>query len=151
MENLFGSGTKKEHKPKLLSPDIFRWGRGLPQECQRIAKGAGGKGPRQKTSKIVKKCQKVFRHFSTIFARHHFSGPFCNPLRMGGGQKVRYVPRNQGKQTCLAGYPGILPGYPRVARKVCEENVWVEFSSPSGSWKISFQLHKTTISESNSQ
>ena len=72
--------------------------------CQRIAKGAGGKGPRQKTSKIVKKCQKYFRHFSTIFAqgrkrqkssksvkkffdtfrqfsaRHLFSGPFCNPL-----------------------------------------------------------------------
>ena len=23
---------KKEHKPKLLSPDIFRWGRGLPHE-----------------------------------------------------------------------------------------------------------------------
>ena len=36
---------------------------------QRIAKGAGGKGPRQKTSKIFKKCQKVFRHFSTIFAQ----------------------------------------------------------------------------------
>ena len=35
----------------------------------RIAKGAGGKGPRQKMSKIVKKCQKVFRHFSTIFAQ----------------------------------------------------------------------------------
>ena len=35
---------------------------------QRIAKGAGGKGPRQKTSKSVKKCQKVFRHFSTVFA-----------------------------------------------------------------------------------
>ena len=35
---------------------------------QRIAKGAGGKGPRQKKSKIVK-CQKVFRHFSTIFAQ----------------------------------------------------------------------------------
>ena len=34
----------------------------------------------QKTSKIVKKCQKVFRHCSTIFARHLFSGPFCNPL-----------------------------------------------------------------------
>ena len=38
-------------------------------KTQRIAKGAGGKGPRQKTSKIVKKCQKVFRHFSTIFAQ----------------------------------------------------------------------------------
>ena len=29
----------------------------------------------QKTSKIVKKCQNIFRHFSTIFPRHHFSGP----------------------------------------------------------------------------
>ena len=27
-------------------------------------------------AKIVKKCQKVFRHFSSIFARHLFSGPF---------------------------------------------------------------------------
>ena len=26
------SGTKKEHKPKLLSPDIFRWGGGLARE-----------------------------------------------------------------------------------------------------------------------
>ena len=26
------SGTEKEPKPKLLSPDIFRWGRGLPRE-----------------------------------------------------------------------------------------------------------------------
>ena len=31
---------------------------------QRTAKGAGGKGA---TSKIVKKCQKYFRHFSTLF------------------------------------------------------------------------------------
>ena len=23
---------KEEHKPKLLSPDIFRWGRDLPRE-----------------------------------------------------------------------------------------------------------------------
>ena len=30
--NSLYSGTKKEHKPKLLSPDIFRWGRGLPRE-----------------------------------------------------------------------------------------------------------------------
>ena len=26
------SGTKKEPKPKLLGPDIFRWGGGLPRE-----------------------------------------------------------------------------------------------------------------------
>ena len=26
------SGTNKEHKPKLLSPDVFRWGRGLARE-----------------------------------------------------------------------------------------------------------------------
>ena len=30
--NAFNSGTEKEPKPKLLSPDIFRWGRGLPRE-----------------------------------------------------------------------------------------------------------------------
>ena len=51
------------------------------ESSQRIAKGAGGKGPRQKTSKIVKKCQKVFRHFSTTFARHYFSGPFWGALK----------------------------------------------------------------------
>ena len=36
---------------------------------QWTAKGASGKGPRQKTSKIVKKCRKYFRHFSTIFTQ----------------------------------------------------------------------------------
>ena len=28
----FSSGTKKEPKPKLLSPDIFWWGGGLPRD-----------------------------------------------------------------------------------------------------------------------
>ena len=71
--------------------------------CQQTAKGASGKGPRQKTSKIVKKCQEYFRHFSTffaqgktvkkcqkyfrhfltIFARHPFSGPFWGALKLG--------------------------------------------------------------------
>ena len=32
------SGTKEEHKPKLLSPDIFRWGGGLPREGVRAKK-----------------------------------------------------------------------------------------------------------------
>ena len=27
----FVQARKKEHKPNLLSPDIFRWGRGLPR------------------------------------------------------------------------------------------------------------------------
>ena len=63
------SGTKNEHKPKLLRPDSFRWGRGLPHEGV-------------------------------------------------GGEKVWYVPRNQGNQTFLAGYPVILLGYPGGARKV---------------------------------
>ena len=66
------SGTKKEHKPKLLSPDIFRWGRGLP-----------GEGV--------------------------------------GGQKVRHLSRNPGKQNFWAGYPGIFAGisqgHPKSLRK----------------------------------
>ena len=28
----YSSGTKKEHKPKLLGPDILRWGGGFPCE-----------------------------------------------------------------------------------------------------------------------
>ena len=52
---------EKEHKPKLLVPDFFRWGGGLPRE-------------------------------------------------RGGGQKVRYVPRNPGKPNFLVGYPGIFAG-----------------------------------------
>ena len=40
------------------------------------------------------------------------------PREGGGGRKVRYVPRSQGNQTFLAGYPGILLGYPGGARKV---------------------------------
>ena len=77
---------------------------------QRIAKGAGGKGPRQKKSKIVKKCQKVFRHFSTFFAqgkkrqkssksvkkffRHsstNFAAPFLRPL-LGGSDSSVFFP-----------------------------------------------------------
>ena len=45
----------------------------------------------------------------------------------GGGQKVRYVPRNPGNQTCLAGYPGKIGS----TRKVWEKNVWVQFLSPT--------------------
>ena len=53
----------------------------------------------------------------------------------GGGQKVQYVPRNPGNQTFLAGYPGILPGYPGSARKVWEKNVWVQFLSPKNEFE----------------
>ena len=35
-------------------------------------------------AKNVKNRQKVSKSFSTIFARHLFSGPFCNPLRKIG-------------------------------------------------------------------
>ena len=35
-----------------------------------------------------------------------------------GAEKFGMSPRNQGNQTFLAGYPGILLGYPRGARKV---------------------------------
>ena len=62
--------------------------------------------------------------------------------RRGGGQKVWYVPRNQGNQTFLAGYPGILPGYPEIARKVWEKKVWVQFSFPKNGivWPFGFLL-----------
>ena len=82
----------------------------------------------------------------------HFSNMHCNQARKGNpnpdflvrissggvgffhvgggqGQKARYVPRNQGNQTFLAGYPGILAGYPGGARKVWpnKKKVCVQF------------------------
>ena len=47
----------------------------------------------------------------------------------GRGPKVRYGPRNQENQTLLAGYPGILPGYPGGARKVREKKFAFNFRS----------------------
>ena len=69
---LFGAQNGDKSGQKRANGDkngTFRHKLGNTPIYQRIAKGAGGKGPRQKTSKIVKKCQKVFRHFSTIFAQ----------------------------------------------------------------------------------
>ena len=46
----------------------------------------------KKTSEIVKKCQKDFRHFLTIFARHLFCGPFQGALtkrQEHGAQEVK--------------------------------------------------------------
>ena len=82
------------------SSSIARRAAEKAQLNQWTAKGASRKGPRQKTSKIVEKCQEYFRHFSTffaqgknrqkvskyfrhvltIFARHPFSGPFWGAL-----------------------------------------------------------------------
>ena len=42
-----------------------------------------------------------------------------------GAKEVRYVPRNQGNQTFLAGYPRILLGYPRGLEKFEEKSLFV--------------------------
>ena len=46
MRNVYKSRTKNEHKPKLLSADIFQRGRGLPCE------GGGGMSPETREIKI---------------------------------------------------------------------------------------------------
>ena len=108
---------------------------------QRIAKGAGGKGPRQKTSKIVKKCQKVFRHFwtifaqgkktskivkkrqnvfrhfSTIFARHLFSGPFWGALT-----------------SLLRQYPGNIAWFQKFSKKY-EITIYADKRFEQSSWE----------------
>ena len=55
----------------------------------------------QKTSKIVKKCQNIFRHFSTIFARHQFSGPFWGAL-MESRQRSTGFLRNPSQYTWMS-------------------------------------------------
>ena len=78
------SGTKKEHKPKLLSSDIFRWGRGLPRE------GVGAKssicpskpGKSNFFGGISRKCPKSLRKK----VRVQFSAPILGgcPQRFQG-------------------------------------------------------------------
>ena len=90
----------KPREIKLLGRDIPGSCWDIPavperiEKYQRTAKRASGKGQRQKTSKSlkkyfrqlsrraknVKKCQKYFRLFSTVFARRQFSGPFWGAL-----------------------------------------------------------------------
>ena len=102
----------------------------------RIAKGAGGKRPRQKTSKIVKKCQKVFRHFSTIFAQgknvknrqtasksstlfdNFRAAPFCP---FGGGGSDKSQKKNcklSGTYTLLAIANGYANGFANEIAKI---------------------------------
>ena len=64
---------KKEHKSKLLSPDIFRWGRRLPREVV----GAKNRG-RKKTNKHKQLCGIV--------------------PEMGGGSNCLCVPFFMGKR-----------------------------------------------------
>ena len=80
---------------------------------QRIAKGAGGKGPRQKTSKSVKKFfdtfrqfsrraknvrnrQKVSKTFSTLFDNFRAS-PFFRPLLQSADHSVRETGRDESQ------------------------------------------------------
>ena len=49
-----------------------------------------------------------------------------------GGQKVWYDPGNPGKTHCLAGYPGSLPGFPRVPEKF--EKTCAQCLSPKASF-----------------
>ena len=96
---LFSAGRKRGQRKRATSKnvknrqkvskivstlfDIFRAGQKtskIIKRCQKYFRHfstffARGK----KTSKIVKKCQKYFRHFLTIFARHQFSGPHLRP------------------------------------------------------------------------
>ena len=107
----------------FASPDCVVCVASGDKQFQRIAKGAGGKGPRQKTSKIVKKCQKAFRHFSTFFAQgkknvknrrkvskifstlffdnfraaHQFSGPFWGALTVAPENTSGINLRNEGQ------------------------------------------------------
>ena len=52
------------------------------------------------------------------FEPRYFLVGWGSSASRGGDQKVQYVPRNQGDQAFLAGYPGILLGYPGGPRKV---------------------------------
>ena len=67
---------------------------------------------------LVRKFRQEKEHKPKLFGLDIFRwGGRGLPREWGGGQKVRYVPRNPERPNFLAGYPEILPGYPGIARK----------------------------------
>ena len=95
------SGKKKEPKPKLLSPDILRWGRGLPRE---------GVGAKKFDMSLETREIKLFgrdipgfcRDIPEVpekFEKKKFCVQFLAPITVTGK---------------------VLPGHPGSARKVCE-------------------------------
>ena len=80
LENYSISGAQivaeNHRKPQNLAEN--RSTRLSPSDCKRGRR----EGATSKNVKNRQKCQKVFRHFSTIFARHHFSGPFWGALQL---------------------------------------------------------------------
>ena len=82
--------------------------RGHVKKCQKVFRHLSTMFSRR--AKNVKNRQKVFRHFSTIFAQHHFSGPFWEALSR---VKARSSLARGYKFGCVCSYmaghyPGIL-------------------------------------------
>ena len=77
----------------------------------------------------LKLCRTLGKACKFVQSCHPYSHAFGRPLlrmaasqsrlprKWGGGPKVRHVPRNQGNQTFLAGYPGIFAGISRRCPK----------------------------------
>ena len=136
------SGKKKEPKPKLLGPDVLHWGGGLPREgvggrqeasitwCDLFWPKFGQKMPKSiSLHDVLEPLKQALWASRDVIISSQICGSKLQKvftlgdgcwLPMGGG-KVRYVPRNHGNQTFLAGYLRILPGYPGDARKVWEK------------------------------
>ena len=128
---------KRLEVPDILLPDI----RGLPNGDHGVVGGStwpigcdtpspfSEQLPVGEHAKCVRYplCDTISKGCCAIWVRHekgtqtqtfesgYFLAGWGSSTRRGGGQKVRYVPRHQGNQTFLAGYPGILLEYPGSA------------------------------------
>ena len=81
----------------------------------------------ERTPRIVKKRQEVFRHFLTIFARHHFSGPFW-----GAVTKSSICPsKPRGTKPCGRDIPGFCWDIPAMPEKFENKKVCVQFLAPN--------------------
>ena len=99
-----GSGKKNEPKPKLLSPDIFRWGGGLPRE------GVGAKkfGMSLETQGI-----KLFWRDIPGFCRDIPEAPEKFEKKMFGFNSRRLQETLWERFRGLSGiFPEVLPGSP---------------------------------------
>ena len=102
------------HAPYILSADDLGQFSGIYRKLSILAADDFLGACYRKAMTPQKLWTLLFPHFESGYFLVGWGSSTCS----GGGQKVWYVPRNPGNQTFLAGYPGILPGYPGSARKV---------------------------------
>ena len=126
-EGLSSESTWKEPKPKLLSPDIFRWGGGLPPERVGAKKFGMCLEPREINlfgRDIPGFCPEYPGSARKVWEKNVW-------VQFSWGPKSSVCASNPGKSNFSGGISrDFVQNIPEAHEKFEKENVWVQCSFP---------------------